>query len=310
MSLRRLPPLHAVRAFEAAARHLSMTRAAEELHVTPGAVSRHVRALETQMETVLFQRRSTGLVLTAAGEALAGVTRDALDGIANAVSGVRRLQLRRLTIGAYGFFASRALLPHWHELKADFPELSIDMHTSSNALDLAPGRYDAVIAVSDGTQRPGIVSRKLMPIATVPVCAPAWLHGGRVDFANVPLLHARPRPDDWRRWLNYAGFGSVNGETGSNFESLGMAIEAAAAGMGVAMAIAGLLPPDLADGRLVHAHRRLRPTRRHFVLQYEVRMAGDAALQGFEQWLARRMSDAQVATGQPLVDKGNISDAT
>ena len=112
MSLRRLPPLHAVRAFEAAARHLSMTRAAEELHVTPGAVSRHVRALETQMETVLFQRRSTGLVLTPAGEALAGVTRDALDGIANAVSGVRRLQLRRLTIGAYGFFASRALFPN------------------------------------------------------------------------------------------------------------------------------------------------------------------------------------------------------
>ncbi len=96
MTVRRLPPLHALRAFEAAARHSSITRAAEELNVTPGAVSRHVRALEKEMQTLLFQRRSTGLALTTAGEALATSLRDALDGMASAVSGVRLRRFRRL----------------------------------------------------------------------------------------------------------------------------------------------------------------------------------------------------------------------
>lgn len=285
MSLRRLPPLHALRAFEAAARHLSITRAAEELNVTPGAVSRHVRALENEMQTLLFQRRSTGLALTMAGEALAASLRDALDGIASAVSGVRLRRFRRLSIGAYGFFASRALLPQWETLRATHPHLEVDIHTSSNALDLIPGRYDAVVAVSDGAPRSGLITHRLLPIATVPVCAPSWLASGALDFSKVPLLHARPRPEDWRRWLDHVGLKRVAGLSGSSFESLGLAIEAAAAGAGIAMAIEGLLSSDLARGQLVHAHPVKRLTRRYFVLQYEARLADDPALKTFEGWL-------------------------
>ncbi|HRD77895.1 MAG TPA: LysR family transcriptional regulator [Hyphomicrobiaceae bacterium] len=262
MPARRLPPLHAVRAFEAAARHLSMTDAAAELNVTPGAISRHVRALEAEMQTPLFLRRSTGLVLTSAGEALADVARDALDGLANAVSGLRLRRFRRLSVGAYGFFISRAVLPHWRELMAGHPELEIDLHVSSNALDLVPGRHDAVIAVSDGTPRPGSITHRLMPIATVPVCAPSWLREGRADFASLPLLHARPRPEDWRRWLDFAGYGFVSAQSDSSFESVGLALEAASAGMGSAMAIEGLLAADLTLLNLVRADNRARPTRR------------------------------------------------
>lgn len=285
MTWRRLPPLHAIRAFEAAARHLSVTRAAEELGVTPGAVSRHIRALEREMQTTLFLRRSTGLALTMAGETLAGVTRDSLDGIANAVSGLRHRRFRRLTIGAYGFFVSRALLPRWRELTETFPDLQVDLHTSSNALDLMPGRYDAVIVVSDGTPRPGLTSRSLLPIATVPVCAPRWVSGGEVDFATTPLLHARPRPDDWRRWLGYAGISGIGDLSGSSFESLGLAMEAAASGLGCAMGIESLLGPDLASGDLVRAHSRARPTRRSFVLQYETRHADDRSIKLLERAL-------------------------
>lgn len=272
-----------------------MTHAAEELNVTPGAVSRHVRSLEIEMQTMLFRRRSTGLVLTPAGEALAEVAREALDGIANAVSGLRLRRFRRLSIGAYGFFVSRALLPHWGQLLARHPGLEVDLHTSSNALDLIPGRYDAVIAVSDGTARPGTVIHRLMPIATVPVCAPAWLANGAVDFAAVPLLHARPRPEDWSRWLDYAGFAAVSGRAGSSFESVGLAIEAASAGLGCAMAIDGLLASDLARLDLVRAHDRVRPTRRYFVLQYEVRLADDRALTAFKDWLLDRVGHNAVA---------------
>jgi len=290
MAWRRLPPLHAVRAFEAAARHLSIRRAAEELAVTPGAVSRHVRALEEQLGKPLFLRRSTGLALTVAGEALAEATREGLDRIADAASGVRLRRLRRLSVGVYGFFASRVLLPLWPELRAAHRELEIDLHSSLNPLDLLPGRYDAVIAVSDAEPRPGLVTRPLVPIATVPVCAPRWLRKGPPDFAAVPLLHGRPRPDDWRRWLDHAGLGHVPVQGGSSFESIGLALEAAAVGMGVAIAIEALLAPDLARRRIVVAHKTVRPTRRHFVLQHEARLADDPALAAFAEFLVKRLA--------------------
>lgn len=285
MTWRRLPPLHAVRAFEAAARHLSITRAAEELSVTAGAVSRHVRTLEASIGQSLFVRRSTGLELTTAGAALAATTRDALDRIADAASGARLRRLRPLTIGAYGYFASRILLPLWPKLRAAHPDLLIDLHTSSNPLNLLPGRYDAVIAVSDAAPRAGLVTHPLVPIATVPVCAPSWLARGAPDFARVPLLHSRPRPDDWRRWLDHARLSSVPVPGGSSFESISLAIEAATAGLGFAIAIEALLGPDLAKGSIVVAHRTVRPTRRHFVLQYETRLANDPSLEAFAAWL-------------------------
>lgn len=285
MASRRLPPLHAVRAFEAAARHLSITRAADELNVTVGAVSRHVRALEARMGTALFLRGSRGLVLTSAGKTFAESTREALDRIADAADGLRLRRFRRLSIGVYGFFLSRFLLPIWPTLNAAYPELEIDLHASSNPLDLLPSRYDAVIAVSDGLPRAGLVTHSVMPIATVPVCAPQFAASGKVDFASIPLLHARPRPDDWRRWLDHAQFADVPVQGGSSFESLSLTIEAAAAGMGAAIAIDGLLAPDLARGDLVRAHPIVRPTRRQFVLEYEQRMADDPALTAFVAWL-------------------------
>lgn len=285
MSSRRLPPLLAVRAFEAAARHLSITRASEELNVTVGAISRHVRALEAKMGTALFLRGSRGLQLTPAGRSFADSTRDALDRIADAAEGVRLRQFRRLTVGVYGFFAARFLLPKWAGLQQAHAGLEVDIHTSSNPLELLPSRYDAVIIVSDAQPRPGLVTHPLMPIATVPVCSPGMLRDGALDFAATPLLHARPRPDDWRRWLDYAGMSDVRVQGGSSFESLSLALEAAATGMGATIAIDGLLDADVESGRLVRAHATLRTTRRHFVLQHEQRMDGDPAVVAFAQWL-------------------------
>lgn len=296
MSGRRLPPLPAVRAFEAAARHRSMTRAAEELGVTPGAVSRQVRELEARMETPLFLRRATGLEPTEAGAALAEDFGEALDRIAEAARGARARRARRLSLGVYGFFASRFLMPRWAEIRARWPDLTVDLHTSSNPLDLAPARFDAVIVVSDGAPRSGLVSRRLLPIETLPVCAPAFAAAGPVDFAAAPLLHARPRPDDWRRWLDHAGLRQVPAEHGSSFESAGLAIEAAARGMGVAIGIEALLRPEIAAGALAAAHPKLRPTKRWFVLQHARRAGGDPGLAAFADWLE---AEAQDRMGRP-----------
>ena len=190
-----------------------------------------------------------------------------------------------------GGFASRLLLPLWPDLARRHPDLAVDLHTSLNPLDLLPGRYDAVIAVSDAVQRPGLVSQRLVPIAAVPVCAPAWLERGPPDFAAVPLLHSRARPEDWPRWLSHAGFRNVDVQGGSSFESIGMAMDAAAAGLGFAIAIEALLAPDLAGGQVVVAHPVARPTRRHFVLQHEARLTGDPALATFAAWLQARIAE-------------------
>ena len=294
---RRLPPLYAIRAFEAAARHRSMTGAANELSLTPGAISRHVRGLETQMETALFLRRASGLELTAAGEMLARSVGEALDRIAEATSGARLSRYRPLNVGVYSHFASRFLLPRWHDLALSHPDLAVDLHTSTNPLDLLPDHYDVVIAVADGTARPGVTTHRLLPIATVPVRAPALAATGLApdggpDFAAVPMLHARLRPEDWRRWLNHAGLGNVPVRNAGSYESMGLALEAAAAGLGYAIGIPALLRPDLDRGALVVAHKVVRPTRRWFVLQHESRRAGDAATRAFADWVMRQVQAA------------------
>ncbi len=292
MPSRRLPPLHAVRAFEAAARHLSISHAARELNVTPGAVSRHVRALEENLKTPLFLRRATGLELTPVGRTLAEGTREALDRLEEAATGVRLRHQRRLSIGVYGHFLSRALLPILPELYREHPTLEVDLHASTNPLDMLPSRFDAVIAVSGTARQSGLVVRPLMPITTVAVAAAHRVRQGPIDFARVPLLHTRPRAEDWRRWLDHAGFGSVPVRGGSTFESATQTLEAVAADLGLAIAIEGLLGPDLANRRIALAHPARRPTRRHFTLQYEARVADDPSLVVFADWLCGRMDRA------------------
>ena len=293
MPARTLPPLNAVRAFEAAARHRSITLAAGELGVTPGAVSRHVRALEARMGQTLFVRGARGLELTPAGEALSQTAGEAFDLLASATGSARSGQPRRLTIGVYGFFASRLLLPVWPGLRQAFPGLEVDLHTSSDPLDLLPSRYDAVIGVSEPRPRKGMLVRPLVPISTVAVCAPAVLRDGTLDFNHTPLLHARPRPNDWRRWLDHAGLGSVPVPRGSTFESLSLALEAAAIGLGAAIAIEALIGNDVKEGRVVVAHPARRPTRRNFVFQAEARHARDPDVLALASWLETTLAPNQ-----------------
>ncbi|MFL5253813.1 MAG: LysR substrate-binding domain-containing protein [Rhodopila sp.] len=213
---------------------------------------------------------------------------EALDRIEEATNGVRLSRYRHLSVGVYSHFASRFLLLRWNDLRAAHPHLEIDLHTSANPLDLLPEHYDAVIAVADGTSQPGVTTRKLMPISTVPVCAPALASHDPPDFATVPMLHTRLRPEDWRRWLNHTGLGNVPVRNAGSYESLGLVIEAASAGLGYAIAIEALLRPDLERGTVVVAHPLSRPTRRYFVLQYETRLAGDPAAGDFAGWLLRQ----------------------
>lgn len=264
-----------------------MTLAAAELNVTPGAVSRQVRELEKELETVLFVRTNVGLDLTESGEALAATAAKSLDMLAAANASLRRHHARRLRIGAFGFFVSRAVFPMLPAIRQELPELELEFHTSNSPLDLVPRSFDAVIAVGDGKPQAGVISEPLMAIETVPVCSPDLLEDA-IDFAEVPLLHARPRPDDWRRWLDHAGLTGVPATNGSSYESIGLAIEAASRGLGAAIAIDGLLAPDLDSDAVVVAHELRRPTRRCFVLQIETKRKHDPELRECFDWLVER----------------------
>lgn len=290
MAKRRLPPLNALRAFEAAARHRSMTAAASELGVTPGAISRQVKELEERLGATLLLRGAQGLEPTPAGQSLAASASEALDLLAVATGSARRQQARRITFGVYSYFASRRLLPLWSRLKVELGDIDLDLHTSSDPLDLLPGRYDAVIAVGDARPRTGLLVRPLVPIATIAVCAPSMLTGPSLDFARVPLLHARPRPEDWRRWLDNAGLANVPVREGNTFESMTLALEAAAFGLGAAIAIEALAEADLQAGRVVAAHPSRRPTRRHFVFQADARYARDRQMTALADWLALNLA--------------------
>jgi LysR family glycine cleavage system transcriptional activator len=129
---------------------------------------------------------------------------------------VRLRRHRRLSIGVYGHFLSRALLPRLDDLTSSLPSLEVDVHTSTNPLDLLPTRFDAVVAVSALGPQAGLVVRPLMPIVTVAVASPQRLQGGPLDFSRVPMLHTRPRSEDWRRWLDFAGLKTIAVRGGSS----------------------------------------------------------------------------------------------
>ena len=287
MTYRRLPSLNAIRAFEATARHLSVTRAAGELGVTPGAVSRQVRELEQRLRTDLFRRGPSGMTLTEPGEALFEAARDALDRIAEGVTRAGRAGrvLPRLRLGVYSLFASRWLIPRLQRLRDRHPSLELELVTTNDALDLVPQRFDAIIAVADDRSRPGLAATPILPIEMVPVCAPALAAGDAFDLRRLSLLHSRQRPQDWRRWLEAAGIRDVNPDVGSTFESIGVALDAAAEGLGVALAVRALLGPDLAAGRVVVPLPFSRRSSRSFVLMHDAARSGDPALSALREWL-------------------------
>jgi DNA-binding transcriptional LysR family regulator len=289
MATRPLPSLTAVKAFEAAAAERSVTRAAERLGVTPGAVSQQIRELERDLAVALFVRTPGGLLLTPAGETLYTAARDGLDLIAAGVRQVRSTQpLKPLSLGAYTHFASGWLIPRWGHFLDRHPGIAIELTTTAQVEELVPGRFDAVIGVGpampDTSGDPDLRVTPLLPIDLVPVCAPA-LAGPGFALARHRLLHSRLRPHDWRRYLEATGLAGIDATSGLMFESIGLAIDAAAEGLGVALAIRSLIDRDLALGRIVMPLDLVRRSSRAFVLTHRRAADEDPAIMALRSWL-------------------------
>lgn len=257
---RRLPPLNALRAFEAAARHLNFSRAADELSVTPGAVSQQIQNLEDYVGAALFKRTPKGLLLTDAAQTALPALREAFDRLAEAASLLTAaVDGRRLTLTAPPSFAAKWLVPRLGLFERQHPQVDVWLSAGIELVDLTAGEVDVAIRYGAG-RYPGLEVRRLMSETVIPVVSPELRAEnplvGPQDLAHHVLLHdGSPDLDDscpdWSMWLAARGLKSVDGMRGPRFNQSSLVIEAAANGRGVALAKRTLAQADLEAGRLV-----------------------------------------------------------
>jgi LysR family transcriptional regulator, glycine cleavage system transcriptional activator len=260
MDRRRLPPLNALRAFEAAARHLNFSRAADELAVTPGAVSQQIQNLEDYVGASLFKRTPKGLLLTDAAQTALPALREAFDRLAEAASLLTAaVDGRRLTVSVAPSFAAKWLVPRLGLFEAAHPHVDVWLSADMEVVDFALGEIDLAIRYGAG-RYPGLEVVKLMSETVIPVASPDYLEANPVhapaDLANHVLLHdGSPDADDscpdWSMWLAARQIKGVDGTRGPRFNQSSLVIEAAAGGRGVALAKRALAQADLDSGRLV-----------------------------------------------------------
>ena len=257
---RRLPPLNALRAFEAAARHLNFSRAADELSVTPGAVSQQIQNLEDYVGAPLFKRTPKGLLLTDAAQTALPALREAFDRLAEAASMLTAaVDGRRLTLTAAPSFAAKWLVPRLGRFEQAHPQVDVWLSAGIDLVDLAAGEVDVAIRYGAG-RYPGLEVTRLISETVIPVASPGLLETTPLaepgDLIHHTLLHdGSPEPDDscpdWAMWLAARGVKTVDGARGPRFNQSSLVIEAAVNGRGVALAKRTLAQADLEAGRLV-----------------------------------------------------------
>ena len=288
--LRRLPPLNAVRAFDAVARNGSVTGAARELCVTQGAVSRHITALESWLGTKLFTRTQRGVTLTAKGTAYFRTINGALDQIDFATRQVHTSpegNLLRLKLPPT--FAIRWLVPRLAAFHALHPDIDVQITTSHETADFDREEIDACIhSERDMSPRPGF--RRLFGEVLLPVCSPRLVKRGPGlrkprDLVHHQLLCSMNRPHDWPTWLAAAGVPDIDGNVGLKFENAALAYQAAIDELGVMIAQRALVEDDLASGRLVAPIAIPVRTSGAYYLVYPPNRPRSTRVAAFEDWI-------------------------
>ena len=300
----RLPPLNAIRAFEAAARHLSITAAANELNVTPGAVSRQIRQLEESLGVQLFVRGHRQVTLTRQGSDYFRAAEKAIATIRDATLRLtKRRQRKQLKIRAYTTFAMRWLIPRLSSFHAAHRDIEVLLTASLDEVDFRKEDLDAAIRLGDG-QWAGARSLRLVPNVLAPVASPSLLKAGPrlrkpADLRGHTLLHSVARPDDWARWLEAAGAArEVDARAGMSYQSSAMAYAAAAEGQGVAIAQLFLVEDDLREGRLVMPFKRTLDMGDYtYYLLTPSHTAESQPMATFRTWLMQQFQEAGSAAG-------------
>lgn len=302
---RRLPSLNALRAFEAAGRHLGLTKAAEELHVTPAAIGHQVKALEEYLGVKLFRRSSRGLRLTDSGQALLPELGAGLDTLAAAVERIlARPDDDTLTVSTSQSFASKWLIPRLHRFHATHPGFDLRIDASPRLVDFQREDIDLGIRWGTGGWR-GLYEEQLFDESVFPVCCPRLLEGEHPlrspdDLRWHTLLHVDPLSPfegwiDWQMWLSAVGVIGIDATRGPRFNLLSLAVQAAIEGQGVALGRSVLVADDLASGRLI------KPFAGSVVIEFGYYLVGlERSMQrpcvaSFRQWLLEEIERDKIA---------------
>jgi len=288
----RLPSLNGLRAFEAAARHLSFTQAASELNVTQTAISHQIRRLEEELGIRLFIRKNRALALTPKA-------RDYLPGVRAAFNDLRlateRLMRKDadnvLTVSTLASLAVKWLLPRLSTFQEAHPKIDVRITTSTNLVDFGNGDVDAAIRYGRGHWQ-GLRAEWLMADELFPVCSPALLSGKRPlrmpeDLRDHVLLHTgASNSDDWRLWLTAAGLPTdISKQPGITFDLSLMTVQAAVDGIGVAMGRTSYVQDDIAKGRLVVPFNITLPADAGFYLVSPEAAVEPPKLKAFREWI-------------------------
>lgn len=286
----RLPSLNGLRAFEAAARHLSFTNAAQELNVTQTAISHQIRRLEEELGIRLFIRQNRSLTLTPqAAEYLPGIRAAFQDLRAATDRLLRNGNDRVLTISTLTSFAVKWLLPRLAPFQEKHPEIDVRITTSTELVDFRNGNVHAAIRYGQG-QWPGLRSDWLMAEDLFPVCSPKLMTGERAlrqpeDLARTTLLHTATTRDDWRLWLTAAGLPvQISQNPGLTFDLAFMTVQAAIDGLGVAMGHTAYVADDVAKGRLVVPFDITMPSAGYYFVMPQDRPE-TPSIAAFHEWL-------------------------
>ena len=303
----RLPSINGLQAFEAAARHLSFARAADELGLTPTAISHRIRNLEAELGVVLFRRGHRAVTLTDAGAGIARDLSESFDCLKMSVAKLRQCGAEHLTLLAPPSFASLWLLPRLPRFRERFPDTDLTL-LPTDAPDLARNDADAAITFGCASDQ-NLKTDCLFENRLVPVCSPdlAERHAALDDpntIASAPLLHVtdgsvQPPLPGWRDWLRAASVSQLGALDGIRFGACHLAIEAARLGHGLALAVSTLVADDIKSGALVAPFERSLPIPQTYALTYPPEHATRPALRSFRSWLlgyAQRQKCSDLST--------------
>ena len=298
-----MPPLNALRAFEAAARHLSLTKAALELHVSPGAVSHQLRGLEQSLRVKLFERGVRTIALTPAGKLLYPGIQRGFSHIADAVADLRQAgNPQVLVVSTSPGLTSKWLAPRLYRFASAHPDIDVRISSSHHNADFNTDGVNVAIRNLPLGHRPdsSLVVEKLVEVKMVPVCSPRLIDGrGSLPtaqmLASMPLIHddalaGRANLPAWEDWFRAAGVGEIDLGRGLHFNSSDHALEAASEGAGVLLAHDLMAYDDLRTGRLVIPVPLALPSGRAFNLVYPKRGARQALVESFGGWVRDEMA--------------------
>lgn len=303
--MRRLPPLNSIRAFEATARHLSFSKAADELNVTPGAVSQQVKVLEEHLNLKLFKRKNRLILLSDEAQICLPLLTESLDKLAQSFDMIReRSDHQPLTITAPPALTSYWLLPRLSAFQKQFPDIDVRLDASNDLADLINDDIDVGIRFGTGDY-PGLEADYLFSQSVIPVCSPLLLQGEHKlqtpeDLKKFTLLHAQGdffitdnTHIDWDMWFTSVGAKDIDANHGLHFTQHNFLVEAAIRGQGVALVGNVIIKEELASGQLVKLFENTDiPLNFSFYLIYSSNKANLTRIKAFREWLLGEIEKA------------------